>query len=387
MGGKVFAQAGLNGEPAIETLRMNSATYQELKNKTIDTLSAHFAKVACPPEAPEKRDHGDLDILLADPIAICPMGMDPFLHVPHLLEAKRSLHPCSDLFNLAVKISPDASPPVYAQIDVRLCGENFAWLAFLQSCGDLGNILGVTGRGYGLSFTDSGLHLRIDGTEKMDSKDRRFFLGNDPDKVMDFVGLDKAAYANGFETEMQLFEWISQSRLMDKYAFAKCQETADEKRRMTTRPMFKRFVEEWAPDFPESEAAETLDRHQVRKQALAFFDKRDEYAARIYEIELQQDEELVFKYIKTLLMTKAMDKAKANMVIRGLKRWVSFAGGRPRISASPEMEASNQDYFAGMLSSDKSALSTQAEVWLLAHYEEVRAKERARERAAYHARR
>ncbi|KAF4948529.1 hypothetical protein FGADI_9593 [Fusarium gaditjirri] len=62
MGGKAFAHA----DPPLETPRIPHAAYLEAKNMVIRRLSEKFRWISVPIEAPGKKDHGDVDILVCE---------------------------------------------------------------------------------------------------------------------------------------------------------------------------------------------------------------------------------------------------------------------------------------------------------------------------------
>ena len=69
MGGHVFHSAAANGQPTLQTPRMSLEKYNELKQIYIQRLSSYFTNaksIETVIEAPEKKDFGDIDILIFD---------------------------------------------------------------------------------------------------------------------------------------------------------------------------------------------------------------------------------------------------------------------------------------------------------------------------------
>ena len=69
MGGHAFNSAAASGQPTLQTPRMPLEKYNELKQIYIQRLSSYFTNaksIETAIEAPEKRDYGDIDILIFD---------------------------------------------------------------------------------------------------------------------------------------------------------------------------------------------------------------------------------------------------------------------------------------------------------------------------------
>jgi len=58
MGGSAF--------PALDVLRLSQDEYAHLRDKCINKLQDFFIVVICPEPAPEKVDHGDVDIYVCN---------------------------------------------------------------------------------------------------------------------------------------------------------------------------------------------------------------------------------------------------------------------------------------------------------------------------------
>lgn len=151
MGGNAFAQLLKNASFP----RMSPAVYFALKAKILEQLTPLFAHVAVPREAPGKADYGDLDFIVAGPLR--PITLDT---LQESLGAVLAID--GGTANFAVRL-PDAEPDTYVQVDVNKCADvdEFNRFVFFQSYGDLGMILGLLARSYGLSFGHHGLKVRI----------------------------------------------------------------------------------------------------------------------------------------------------------------------------------------------------------------------------------
>ncbi|KAJ9629441.1 hypothetical protein H2203_001815 [Taxawa tesnikishii (nom. ined.)] len=360
---------------------MEPSVYQALKNKITVQLSGLFAKVACPIEAPGKVDYGDIDFLVEGS-----KNSDLLGSILAAISAER--HVSRGVHTFAVPL-PSKGDPIYAQVDINVCEPGtLEWLAFLQSYGDLWQILGVTIRGYGLTATDKGLHVRIQESEAKNRKASMIFLSMQPKDVMDFLGLDSLRYERGFESEKQLFDWILGCKLFDKKAFQDRSEKSNDRRRLKTRGMFRRFIDEYVPHVPDRKKDAFLDRRcKVLHEALEFFDKQKEYNHRFAVIQKEMDEEIAWRYITGVIQSEAqLSNDKLNLVVRAFKRWVDFKEDRPLLRERPELDPKLQPQFAAMLIQEKDAVRVDARDWIVENWSEAKSRERERVKAEKEAR-
>ncbi|KAF8195582.1 hypothetical protein BJ912DRAFT_957473 [Pholiota molesta] len=124
--------------------RLPPAVYQALKASILPRISQFYAHVTVPLEAPEKVDHGDLDLLVTNP------KPEYGSAVPH------------ETSNYAVPIKSGEWGPlghaideqqnradaddgeIYYQVDVHVCSDKSEYdrISFFHSYGDMGMILG-----------------------------------------------------------------------------------------------------------------------------------------------------------------------------------------------------------------------------------------------------
>ncbi|KAL8923426.1 MAG: hypothetical protein Q9172_003123 [Xanthocarpia lactea] len=282
MGGKAFA----HGPEPLLTPRMAPAVYRYLLNQFQVQLAAFFAQVATPIEAPEKDSFGDIDFLVAKPTNT------PFeiAAVAKALNAQRTLS-SRPLYSLAVP--HPGSGGSFVQLDISVA-DNFEWDLFHKSHGDLWNIIGTSIRPFGLTANDKGLHLRIQEIEHDDRKKAMVFLTADPDTVLDFLGLDKKSYSQPFDTVEQMFSFACSCRFFRPEPYKARDLKSNDRKRMTSREVYKRFVEDFLPkrtfEVQGSGAASGLTREDVFEEALKEFDKRQDVEVRIREWQQKRDE-------------------------------------------------------------------------------------------------
>jgi len=167
MGGKAFAQL----LPNATFPRMPTSVYDALKARVLLRVSELYSCVVVPYEAPEKRDHGDLDIVVTGPKngeAVrheqVRQAVGATVSIP--LEGNRTS-------NFAVPVRREdlglvgeedgSGGGVFHQIDVHVCEtkDDLDRYVFYYSYGDLGMIMGFVARGVGLGWSPSGLKVRV----------------------------------------------------------------------------------------------------------------------------------------------------------------------------------------------------------------------------------
>lgn len=174
MGGQLFAVPGSGGQPALNVPRIPTHQYNELKAKYHAIISEYYEKISTLVEAPGKEDHGDIDIMVAGP----KMGITPE-DLASRLQAVRK-HRNGPTCSFAVPLSK--SENTYLQLDINLCHDGqFEWEYFMNSYGDLWQILGILLRTLGLTANDHGLNLRVKEIESRSRKASKVTLSKDPD--------------------------------------------------------------------------------------------------------------------------------------------------------------------------------------------------------------
>jgi hypothetical protein len=393
MGGHVFHSAAANGQPTLQTPRMPLEKYNELKQIYIQRLSSCFTNaksIETAIEAPEKKDFGDIDILIFDdgPVDWAAVAAHIGAHA-HINRGNADMPACS----LAVRLDGKKStqPPVqytltsqsdplqrrpseiideevFAQIDLnKFTTENYEWTMFTSSYGDLAGILGMAITNLGFILNDRGLRVRLQEYDDSRLKEWEHFnptriegrirLTEDPIKVMEFLGLDVKRYQAGFKSTEEVFQWVSESEMVLEYSL-KHEDTApitrEEKNvaREKERVMFTHFFETWLPAhlntrkrLHEAISGDDSDtqmmpprptlrelREKYLEKALVFFDKNEEYAsARAAFLHKRNIEHATFK-IRGIIAehTKQSKKGLADSV-KAFRRNVAFHDGKPII--------------------------------------------------------
>jgi hypothetical protein len=170
MGGKAF----LSRIPNATFPRLSPLIYASLKATLLPRLTPLFQHVGVPHEAPEKEDHGDVDFIVACPLAAV-IGHE---EIKHALGASACIpspqpdHAGSHNFALrlsdvvtslptdAVPVSEETSE-VYVQVDVNIRKDAHDWenVMIFHSYGDLGMIMGRLSASVGLHLGELGLKV------------------------------------------------------------------------------------------------------------------------------------------------------------------------------------------------------------------------------------
>lgn len=251
MGGRAF--------PHLHVPRLSPAEYERIRDEYTKILQKFYAQVACPAEAPEKDDHGDVDFLVAEPVR----GFSPDELKLALKAVDQTAH---NPKSYAVPLNRDGEgvgdgkKPCYAQIDVQLCDDlSLRWKTWNGAYGDLSQIIEILLRPVGLKMTDKGLYLNLKLANPESASP--IFLTKDAVKVREFLGLDEEEYQRGFQTLENLFEWCSRGK------FFKAPAKGSKPRK---RWVFDLFLQ-WAPSHAEAWASHPLSRSEVLPLAVKFF--------------------------------------------------------------------------------------------------------------------
>lgn len=361
MGGKIFTS-----EPdSLHVPRMNRSTYEAMRNYCIDILSAYYTTVICVYPAPQKDDHGDVDLIVSSPR---PDSFPSTEALKAALAAERvKIHQHSEQgrsfaipYSVLGAVDGTDELSCFAQIDVTAVEPDCVdWYMLQQSYGDLWQIVGKFLRPHGLTATNTGLHLRICGLEedqKTGHKEGRVFLSRNPQLVGQFLGLDMAKWHKGFDTLEELFEWCCQGRLFSKAAFEEGKEMAKDRQRLKKRPAYKRFTEEWLPAnlstmFPSSR--KVWGREEVKDAALEFFSRRTQYENLMDGFNRRETEEALWDSFNPLIPRA---EQRTRYVKRALRRWVEFVDGIPRVRDTPEDLEEQQPVWTGASRVGRDAL-------------------------------
>ncbi|KII86880.1 hypothetical protein PLICRDRAFT_113718 [Plicaturopsis crispa FD-325 SS-3] len=223
MGGKAFQQLGLS---LSAFPRLAPAVYLALKARFQPSLSPLFSLVGVPAEAPEKRDHGDIDFIVAGPSeGVGHLQVAQALGAVHRLEFEVTSH--------------------YA-VDVHVCQDKDEWerVLFFHGYGDLGMMMAALVRPHGMSLGTKGLKI-----SPMPHTLPPFHLSDKPSSILAFLGL---ALPSAFKTQRAAFEWAATSWLFDPARLEKPKDFSPATQlSQEARGMYQAFLR-WATHQPRS---------------------------------------------------------------------------------------------------------------------------------------
>ncbi|KAI1609416.1 hypothetical protein EDD37DRAFT_159802 [Exophiala viscosa] len=269
MGGSAFKEDGLS------TPRMPTVVYTYISKEIQNVLRPHFKCVGSAIEGPSKTTHGDVDILVADPVDKARRKQGDFL--ASLVGAKKWKTTGASLLHFAVpwpqeleyqdgfpeiakavsarendeeqtaesianaqevvrtSAIPGAGsprttgPPVpreaphspatekCIQVDIQICPTTTAWewQLFYQAHGDLWSMLGIIIRRFGLTCSYDGLQLRIKEIESHNKLHSRVKMTQDPSRVLEYLGMDIEQYWAPFESWDDMMAYVGTCRFHD----------------------------------------------------------------------------------------------------------------------------------------------------------------------------
>lgn len=363
---------------------MSPQIYGQLKGLCLERLCSYFprgTRVVTLTEAPEKEDYGDIDFIAAHRSLSAfncvelanHLGAAGFIHndarraafaIP--LHGRRMPVPAVQ-YRQAHTTDPKMLAPSkalteeeYAQIDFELVEPDvFEWRVFYASYGDLSSLLGRIVHSLGFTASDRGLWLRmqeLDDSKKpphpvnLADKDGTVLLSSEPERVMQFLGLDDKAFEVGFTTLDQLFQWLGECRIIEADAIKTKRATSHERRRETTRSVFAKFFNEWLPlhrpdmgvtspaahdksgqatcesqlaDDAASRAKLQIRRSELVQEAIDFFGKRMEYESKHAVVVRLVRATIVESLIRNLVVahTGKNDRTKLNEIVRDFRHF------------------------------------------------------------------
>ncbi|KAI2617616.1 hypothetical protein GGS26DRAFT_401364 [Hypomontagnella submonticulosa] len=313
MGGNAFA--------SLSTPRMSPAVYNEVHRRCRTKLLELFAIVATPIPGPAKKDHGDIDFLLAwekspDPLEVAARHLGAY--DKHKERAK--------VLNIAIPWpddlrDKDTEGDLYIQVDLHLCDtkEHLEWMLFKHAHGDFWNICGSIIRPFGLTVDDEALYIRIPEIEHLNRKEAKILLTKEPAEVLDFLGLGgpDTLWKEPFTSAEEVFEyaatcrcfWVRPERGCDLATVGGGESLkANDRHRMKSRPLFRAWVDEFLPACRQAGrfTSNTTTRDSIREDAFKRFPLvQYAYEARLLKWRNEQQRLNLFRnIIKTSIPTQ-----------------------------------------------------------------------------------
>ena len=134
--------------------------------------------------------------------------------------------------------------------------------------------------------------------------------------------------------------------------------------------MYRRFVEEYMPARPDTGTANTWTRQEVLHKALDRFDKHAEYNSMMEAHRQKEDEEKLWQDIRAAISAEGYS---LSLALKGLRRWVEFQDGKPRIAANPNLDEYSR-WIGHIAANDRDEVLA----WVRDNWREVKALEKGR---------
>lgn len=346
MGGNAFTKA----PNALVTPRMPEWVYVRVKERCARKLKKLFDFVEVPIQGTDKKDYGDVDILVCGSKNLGQSRDELFESISKAIGAIRILKE-SVLMHAAIPWPPKyydfGEDDWHIQIDVNICPtvEAMKWHLFKEAHGDLWNIVGSIIRPYGLTIDDKALWVRVSQMEDASFKGSKVFLTSNPTHILEFLSLPVEEYWRGpFQSFNALSEYIAccpmfrvypvEEGEVDYFMGPKDEETIDrefrasDRRRFRTRPMFARWYHEfWAECRRNGRFLEPrTTREQVTAEALETFGATERYNTLQHGFVLQQQQAwILHNVIRPCMPQPAADadrnaKQYRSVLIKALRR-------------------------------------------------------------------
>lgn len=367
---------GGNAFPTLEVPRLSHEEYQTVRTKCISILQQFYEQVVSPPEAPDKPDHGDVDILVSIARGGAVVNIEE-------IETKFGAIQRTKMGVTTSFAVPHPTKKSYAQVDVHVCKEGcLAWELWMGGYGDLVQIIGMLNRSIGLTMTDKGLFVRVPEIEPTRPKKSRLFLTCDSGAVMEFLGLDAEEYKGGYQSLEQVFRWCAagkyyghqrRSRSDTEEDVQTSPSKSDDRKRLRKRPMFAQFVLDWSPSHPEAYKNEVpVERTQVLRAAVEHFKVEKEYKEMLHQWQSEQNEIDTLNAIRETIPLET----RSRTTLLGIKRWTRFQNGIPYLRDEDDpVDPSSAKIWLQKLSGEsrKNFLN-----WVALNHTECRKREKGR---------
>ncbi|KAF4964683.1 hypothetical protein FSARC_7390 [Fusarium sarcochroum] len=201
--------------------------------------------------------------------------------------------------------TPAKSKPrrlLYVQVDVRFCPSvhSAKYLRFHHAHGDIWQLLGTIIRPFGLTVDNKGLWIRVPEIENANRKNARIFLTSAPDRILEFLGLPVPAFWKPFPDTDAMFKYVAHCPMFfvrpdgnveqDRHA-----STANDRRRLNLRPVYREWVEEFKPRCREKGLYPTplITREGIRDQAFKTYHIQREWDKRLRDHRFLEQQQVI----------------------------------------------------------------------------------------------
>lgn len=231
---------GGNALKEVRTQRLNKEDFEKCEREVILFLKEFFpdALVDSIPSYAEKKDFGDLDVMISEE------GLEAGGGIPRLIEgAKERFFSRQEKSNghvLSFEYRSSEKDERGFQVDIIQMPEvTFDFAKNYFSFNDLGNLIGRTAHKMGLKFGHNGLwYVMKDGDHKIAD----VLLSRDFDKSLVFLGFKPEIFRKGFNNLKEVYEYVGGSKYFNGDIYLLENQSYKSRVRDKKRPTYQMFL-------------------------------------------------------------------------------------------------------------------------------------------------
>lgn len=231
---------GGNALKEVRTQRLNKEDFEKCEREVILFLKEFFpdALVDSIPSYAEKKDFGDLDVMISEE------GLEAGGGIPRLIEgAKERFFSRQEKSNghvLSFEYRSSEKDERGFQVDIIQMPEvTFDFAKNYFSFNDLGNLIGRTAHKMGLKFGHNGLwYVMKDGDHKIAD----VLLSRDFDKSLVFLGFKPERFRKGFDNLKEVYEYVGGSKYFNGDIYLLENQSYKSRVRDKKRPTYQMFL-------------------------------------------------------------------------------------------------------------------------------------------------
>lgn len=295
MGGKAFKH--------LKMQRLSRHQYKDIEQSILNKLSPLVTHIGIPIYFKSKESFGDLDIVYhCDRSDIFINEVLKILDTPHIVKN-------GSVSSIAIAYDNFDNDKSFFQIDLIYASrENFNCMMFYLSYHDLGALIGMVCKAYGLGFGgEVGLFHNVLINNDVTKWCGRITISMDPVYICEILGLDSnvanACYSECSQIRLhsydEVFKYIAKSPLFCPSLW-KINMNHDEKVRAKKRPMYVEFITNFLPLCPLNQNKISSETLLLRVLDSQMMEKRNNM---IYEYHRRQDAKAKFngKIVESLI--------------------------------------------------------------------------------------
>lgn len=255
----------MGGNAVASAKRMNLETYNQYCKEVLERFP--FLTMSTIKSYATKSDFGDIDIVVK-------------------LESGKDLKKLIlDEFKPTEKYNNGSVLSILykdAQVDFIFCpAEEYEMTYHYLNFNDIGNLVGVTAHRQGLKFGHDGLWY-IYRSEDNDRILDEILLTNDFYQAIEYVGFDVDRYKHGFNTLIDIFEFVKQSKFFDPHGFTLEHRSHAARIRDKKRKTYMEFMKylNFTEPYQHSDKASWLSKHIMHfpqiKERMDIADKKEQ---------------------------------------------------------------------------------------------------------------